>query len=95
MRRISLEIIRAERLRPDPYDAKIKWEETTTYDLGLDIGFFNDRLTASVDVYKRETEDIINNIPIANGSNFSNYLTTNVGNLENKGIELTLNADVV
>ncbi|HEX6227641.1 MAG TPA: TonB-dependent receptor [Chryseolinea sp.] len=79
-------------LRPDPYDANIRWEETTTYDLGLDIGFFNDRLTASVDVYKRETEDLINNVPIANGSNFSNYLTTNVGNLENKGIEVTLNA---
>ena len=50
-------------LRPDPYDANIRWEETTTYDLGLDIGFFNDRLTASVDVYKRETEDLINNVP--------------------------------
>ena len=79
-------------LRPDPYDANIKWEETTTYDVGLDVGFFNNRLTASVDVYQRETKDLINNVPIANGSNFSNYLTTNVGNLENRGIEFTLNA---
>ena len=59
------------------------------------MGFFNDRFTASVDFYKRETEDIINNIPIANGSNFSNYLTTNVGNLENKGIEFTLNGRAI
>jgi iron complex outermembrane receptor protein len=42
-------------LRPDPYDANIKWEETTTYDVGFDVGFFNDRLTASVDFYKRVT----------------------------------------
>ena len=82
-------------LRPDPYDANIKWEETATYDVGVDMGFFNDRLTASVDLYKRETEDIINNIPIANGSNFSNYLTTNVGNLENEGIEFTLNGRAI
>jgi iron complex outermembrane receptor protein len=82
-------------LRPDPYDANIKWEETTTYDIGFDVGFFNNRLTASVDVYQRETKDLINNVPIANGSNFSNYLTTNVGNLENKGIEFTLNAKAI
>lgn len=82
-------------LRPDPYDANIKWEETTTYDVGLDLGLFNNRLTASVDLYKRETKDLINNIPIANGSNFSNYLTTNVGNLENKGLEFTLNAKAI
>jgi iron complex outermembrane receptor protein len=82
-------------LRPDPYDANIKWEETTTYDVGLDMGFFNDRLTASVDVYKRITDDIINEIPIAAGSNFSNYLYTNVGSMENKGIEVTLNGRII
>jgi TonB-dependent starch-binding outer membrane protein SusC len=79
-------------LRPNAYDASIKWESTTTYNVGLDFGFFEDRLTGSLEVYKRETEDLLNNIQIASGTNFSNYLFTNIGNLENKGIEFTLKA---
>lgn len=82
-------------LRPNPYDANIKWEETTTYNIGLDFGFMKNRITGSIDAYQRDTKDLLNFIPIAAGSNFSNFLTTNVGNLVNKGIELTLNAQVV
>ena len=82
-------------LRPDPYDANIKWEETTTYNLGLDLGLFSGKLNATVDVYQRETKDLINFIPIPAGSNFSNFLTTNVGNLENKGVEVTLSTTPV
>jgi iron complex outermembrane receptor protein len=82
-------------LRPGPYDANIKWEETTTYNVGLDFGLFQDRLTGAVEFYQRETVDLINFIPIPAGSNFSNYLLTNVGNLENKGVEITLNGKVV
>jgi len=82
-------------LRPNPYDANIKWEETTTYNIGLDFGFLKNRITGTLDVYKRETKDLLNFIPIAAGSNFSNFLTTNVGNLENKGIELSLSGLVI
>ena len=82
-------------LRPNPYDRNIKWEETTTYNIGLDFGFMKDRITGSIDAYQRDTKDLLNFIPIAAGSNFSNFLTTNVGNLVNKGAELTLNAQVV
>jgi iron complex outermembrane receptor protein len=82
-------------LRPNAYDGNIKWEETTTYNIGLDFGFLSDRITGTIDVYKRETEDLINNIQVAAGSNFSNFLWTNVGSLENRGIELTLNARIV
>jgi len=82
-------------LRPNPYDANIKWEETTTYNVGLDFGFMNNRITGTIDAYKRQTKDLLNFIPIAAGSNFSNFLTTNVGDLENKGIELSLNGQVV
>ncbi|TCO09692.1 SusC/RagA family TonB-linked outer membrane protein [Natronoflexus pectinivorans] len=77
-------------LRPNPYDANLKWEETTTYNLGLDFGFLNNRFQGSVDVYHRETVDLISNVPIAAGTNFSNYLTTNVGSLENQGVEIGL-----
>jgi len=82
-------------LRPNPYDANIKWEETTTYNLGLDFGFMNNRITGTIDAYKRQTKDLLNFIPIAAGSNFSNFLTTNVGDLENKGIELSLTGQIV
>ncbi len=82
-------------LRPNPYDANIKWEQTTTYNLGLDFGFLKNRLTGSIDAYKRETKDLLNFIPIAAGSNFSNFLTTNVGNLENKGVEFSVNALII
>jgi iron complex outermembrane receptor protein len=82
-------------VRPDPYDANIKWEETSTVNAGLDFGFFNDRLTGTLDYYQRTTEDLLNEIPIAAGSNFSNFLTTNVGSLENKGVEIGLNGRII
>ncbi len=78
-------------LRPDAYDPDIKWEETTTLNAGLDFGFVSDRITGSVDVYKRTTDDLLNSVTVSSGSNFSNTLLTNVGSLENKGIELSLN----
>lgn len=78
-------------LRPDAYDPNIKWEETTTYNIGIDYGFYNGRINGSVDVYQRETKDLLNRITIPTGSNFSNTLVTNVGSLENRGIELAIN----
>ena len=77
-------------LRPEPYDKNIKWESTTTYNIGLDFGFNNNRFTGSIDAYIRETEDLIARIPIPSGTNFSNVLTTNIGGLENRGVELML-----
>ncbi|MEI6059987.1 MAG: TonB-dependent receptor [Bacteroidota bacterium] len=78
-------------LRPDPYDKNIKWEHTTTQNIGLDFGFLKERITGSVDLYKRVTDDLLNQVAIPSGSNFSNKLYTNVGSLENKGAEFSLN----
>ncbi len=78
-------------LRPNAYDPDIKWEETTTQNIGIDFGFLDDRITGSFDVYKRVTDDLLNQITIPTGSNFSNTLITNVGSLENKGFEFDLN----
>ena len=77
-------------LRPEGYDENIKWEETETFNIALDYGFMKDRFYGSIDFYKRTTVDLINFIPIAAGTNFSNYLYTNVGNLENKGVEFSI-----
>lgn len=77
-------------LRPDPYDLFIKWEETSTMNLALDFGFFRDRLTGTIEGYHRVTNDLLNEVNVASGSNFSNRLLTNVGNMEIDGIELNL-----
>jgi len=79
-------------LRPDPYDPNIKWEETTTKNIGLDFGFLDNRITGSVDLYNRVTNNLLNLVTIPSGSNFSNKLYTNVGSLKNNGVEFTLNA---
>ena len=78
-------------LRPSAYDPNIKWEQTTTQNIGLDFGFLKDRITGSVDVYKRITDDLLNTVTIPSGSNFSNTLLTNVGSLKNTGAEFSLN----
>lgn len=78
-------------LRPDTYDPNIKWEETTTQNIGLDFGFAKDRITGSFDLYNRVTKDLLNTVTIPSGSNFSNTLLTNVGSLENQGAEFSLN----
>ncbi len=78
-------------LRPNAYDPDIKWEETETQNIGLDFGFYNNRISGSVDLYRRETTDLLNTVTIPTGSNFSNRLLTNVGSLENQGVEVALN----
>ena len=80
---------------PLGYNSNLKWESTTTYNAGLDFGFFNNRLTASTDVYYRKTTDLLAVIPIPGEVNYTNRLISNVGSLENKGIEFNLIGNVV
>jgi len=77
-------------LKPDAYDPNIKWEETTTYNVGLDFGILNGTVSGNIDAYKRKTNDLLNSVTIPLGANFSNSLLTNIGNIENKGIEVAL-----
>jgi TonB-dependent starch-binding outer membrane protein SusC len=79
-------------LRPNAYNARIKWESTITYNVGVDFGLLDDKITGSIELYQRETTDALNRVPIPIGSNFSNFLTTNIGSIENRGIEITLKA---
>ena len=78
--------------RPNNYLPDLKWETTTTYNIGLDFGFFNQRLTASFDVYKRKTTDLLNYAPTIAMSAFRNRAWQNIGSLENKGFEATIGA---
>ena len=78
-------------IRPEGYDAEIKWEETTTYNVGLEYGLWNNRINGSLDYYVRKTKDLINFIPVPAGTNFANAVVTNVGDLENTGVEFAVN----
>ena len=76
--------------RPDAYNQDLKWETTTTYNAGLDFSVLRDRIRGSVDYYYRKTTDLINDASVSAGSNFRNQVKSNIGSLENKGIEASL-----
>ncbi|WP_207421048.1 SusC/RagA family TonB-linked outer membrane protein [Desertivirga brevis] len=80
---------------PVPYNSDLKWETTTTSNAGIDYGFLNGRISGSIDVYYKKTKDLISRVPVSVGSNFSNFLTINLGNMENKGVEFSLSANPV
>jgi len=77
-------------IRPAGHDRNLKWEETSTFNIGLDWGIFDHRYYGSIDFYTRETRDLINFIPIPAGTNLTNFITTNVGDMSNIGAELSL-----
>ena len=78
-------------LSPLAYNPNIKWETTETSNIGIDFGFMNDRITGSVEAYYRNTYDLLNNISIPLGSNFGKEVISNIGNMVNKGIEVSAN----
>ena len=80
---------------PKDYNPKLKWEETTTYNVGLDYGFFNNRISGTIEGYYKLSEDLLFNAPFADGSNFSNNGPQNIGSLDIKGVELNLNAEII
>lgn len=81
--------------RAEPFNSTLKWEETTTYNIGVDFGFFNDRLSGSIDGYIRDTDDLLNFIPFPGGSSLSNAGNANIGSMRNTGVEVTLNGAVI
>lgn len=78
-------------LKPQAYNPNLKWEATTTYNVGVDFGFIDGRISGSVDAYLRETSDMLSEVATPLGSNFSNVIWTNMGSMRNKGIEVALN----
>lgn len=78
-------------LYPNAYDASIKWEETTTWNVGVDMSFLNNAITLAADWYLRKTKDLLAYTPVA-GFNTSNYMNRNIGSLRNTGFEFTITA---
>lgn len=76
--------------RPEQYNPDLTWEKTLTKNIGLDFGFFSNRINGSIDLFQKDTSDLIAYVPVPAGG-LSNYNTKNVGDMTNKGIEFTLN----
>ncbi|WP_215225833.1 SusC/RagA family TonB-linked outer membrane protein [Echinicola shivajiensis] len=82
-------------LRPEGYDENIKWEETTTINAGLDYEFLDGKLYGTLDYYFKRTDDLLAVIPVPAGTNLTNRLFTNVGSIENQGVEVGINYNVI
>jgi TonB-dependent starch-binding outer membrane protein SusC len=82
-------------LRPDAYNETIQWETAETINAALDYGFFGNRITGSLDVYRKKSYDLISYVPPAQGTNFGSSVISNIGNITNHGVELNINAEVI
>ncbi|OLE64783.1 MAG: hypothetical protein AUG74_12885, partial [Bacteroidetes bacterium 13_1_20CM_4_60_6] len=82
-------------IRPSAVDTAIHWESTESYNVGVDYALFGQRVSGAIDWYTKNTSDLIFTVPVAAGTNFTNLLTTNVGTMRNRGIELSVNARVL
>jgi TonB-linked SusC/RagA family outer membrane protein len=77
-------------LRPGAYDANIQWETTATTNVGVDFGFLKDRITGTLEYYYKNITNLLNYVPVPAGTNLSNYLWTNIGDMWNQGVEFSL-----
>lgn len=76
---------------PFGFNANLKWEKLESYNIALDFGFIKNRINGSIDFYIRNSKDLLNSVPQPTGTNFSAYVLANVGTLQNKGVELSVN----
>lgn len=86
------EVVYRPTLYPGAYNEDLKWEETTTWNVGVDMAFLNNRITASLDWYLRDTEDLLSTVTIPPGSATSNEMSRNIGSMRNIGVEFAIEA---
>ena len=80
---------------PKPTNPLLKWEETTTYNAGLDYGFLKNRISGTLDFFYKESNDLLANVAFADGANFANAGFQNIGSFTTKGVELNINYEAV
>jgi iron complex outermembrane receptor protein len=81
--------------RPEGYNENIKWEELAEINLGIDYGFFNNRITGSVNYFDKESTDLLADIAVPDGANIRNQGFFNVGAVRTKGVEFSIESDIV
>ncbi|MBE0393003.1 TonB-dependent receptor [Flavobacterium sp. PL002] len=81
--------------RPEGYNENIKWEELAEMNVGLDYGFFNDRITGSVNYFDKKSTDLLADIAIPDGANIRNQGFFNIGSVRTKGVEFSIESDII
>ena len=81
--------------RPGVYNPDLTWEKTTTYNVGLDYSFLNNRVSGNLDYYYRSTRDLLSQVNVSAGSNFRNQMMGNIGSLYNQGVEFAINGVLI
>ncbi len=81
--------------RPNAFNPNLTWEKTTTYNAGIDFSFLNNRVSGSIDYYLRNTTDLLNNVNVAMGTNFRKRVMSNIGSLQNQGLEFAINGVIL
>lgn len=82
-------------LRPNGYDAGLKWEETSSFNAGLDFGFWDGRITGSMEYYIKNTNDLLFEVAVPSGANLTNILLTNIGEVRNNGFEFSIDGILI
>jgi TonB-linked SusC/RagA family outer membrane protein len=75
--------------------SNLKWENTATIEFGIDYGLFDNKITGSINAFQKNSTDLLADAPVADGSNFTNRVLQNVGDLQVNGLEFTVNADII
>lgn len=81
--------------RPEGYNENIKWEELGEMNLGVDFGFLNDRITGTVNYFDKKSSDLLADVVVPDGANIRNTGTYNVGSVRTKGIEFSVQSDII
>ncbi|MCV9929353.1 TonB-dependent receptor [Flavobacterium sp. LS1R49] len=104
LRRVTLGTINSQYLfgntvyrtaRPEGYNENIKWEELTEMNLGVDYGFFNDRITGTINYFDKKSSDLLAEVVVPDGANIRNSGIYNVGSVRTKGVEFSIQSDII
>jgi len=82
-------------LRPEGFNSNLQWEVTETYNWGMDFGILDNRVTGTLEGFIKETTDLLNQIPVPAGTNFTNEILSNVGTLDLQGIEFNVTGNII
>ncbi len=75
--------------------SNLRWERTATVELGVDYGLFNNRINGSINAFQKNSTDLLSDAPLADGTNFTNRVLQNIGDLQVTGLEFTINSDII
>lgn len=81
--------------KPEGYNEDIKWEDLAEMNLGVDFGFFNERLTGTINYFDKKSSDLLADIPVPDGANIRNQGYSNIGSVRTKGVEFSLQSDII